>query len=75
MEQLTASCREKLRMMGAPDEEIETSARTPEDGSAHVHVSWQHAGSHSLSDTGQTIVDEEDTSRGHGETIPAGEHK
>lgn len=73
LEELTASYQQKLREMGAPEDEIVTAVQTPEDGSAHVHVSWRHAGLHTFSDLGQATVGEVGISRGHGEDIPPGE--
>ena len=73
LEQLVGSYQQKIRDMGAPTEEIETNVKTPEDGSAHVHVSWRHAGLHTFADLGQSPVEESELSRGHGESIPAGE--
>ncbi|MHA7305222.1 hypothetical protein ACX80E_08245 [Arthrobacter sp. TMN-49] len=71
--ELLASYQQKLREMGASENEIETSVETPEDGSANVKVSWRHAGVHTFADMGQGTVEEADNSRGHGEAIPRGE--
>lgn len=71
--QLLASYQQKLREMGAPADEIETSVETPEDGGAKVKVSWRHAGLRTFADMGQSAVAEAENSRGHGEYIPAGE--
>jgi hypothetical protein len=70
--ELVASYQDKLREMGAPDGEIETSVETPDDGSAHVNVSWQHTGAHTFAQMGQGTTPEAENSRGHGEDIPAG---
>lgn len=71
--ELLASYQQKLREMGAPTDEIETSVETPEDGGAQVKVSWRHAGVHTFADMGQTAMAEADNSRGRGERIPPGE--
>lgn len=73
LEQLVGSYQQKLYDMGAPMEEVETSVKTPEDGSAHVHVSWKHLGVHTFADLGQTPMEESNNSRGQGEFIPQGE--
>lgn len=73
LDQLVASYQQKIRDMGAPPEAIETSVETPADGSAHVNVSWRHEGQQTFPDLGQTSVEEENISRGHGESIPRGE--
>lgn len=73
LEQLVDSYQQKLYGMGAPKDEVQTSVETPEDGSAQVHVSWQHVGVHTFPDLGQTPVEETNNSRGHGESIPHGE--
>lgn len=73
---LVGSYQEKIHGMGAPRGEIETSVQTPDDGSAHVHVSWQRAGTHTFADFGRNNgeeLDESDVARGHGESIPRGE--
>ncbi|WP_181419752.1 hypothetical protein [Arthrobacter psychrolactophilus] len=67
------SYQDKLREMGAPDSEIETSVETPPDGSATVKVSWQRTGSHTFAEMGQSTLREAENSRGHGEVIPPGE--
>lgn len=71
--QLLASYQQKLREMGAPADEIETSVETPEDGGAKIKVSWRHAGVRTFADMGQSAAAEAENSRGHGETIPTGE--
>ncbi|AIX99928.1 hypothetical protein ART_0330 [Arthrobacter sp. PAMC 25486] len=75
LEELVGSYQQKLREMGAPEQEIETVVQTPDDGSAKVHVSWQHAGVHTFANMGQgqSTAVEAENSRGHGENIPAGE--
>lgn len=71
--ELVGSYQQKLREMGAPDDEIGTSVETPEDGSANVKVSWRHAGVHTFAEMGQSRTEEARNSRGHGEVIPPGE--
>lgn len=71
--QLLASYQQKLREMGAPTDEIETTVETPEDGGAYVKVSWRHSGLRTFADMGQSAVTEAENSRGHGESIPTGE--
>lgn len=71
--ELVASYQDKLREMGAPDGEIETSVETPDDGSAYVNVSWQHTGVHTFAEMGQGTMPESENSRGQGEDIPPGE--
>ncbi|WP_425860974.1 hypothetical protein [Arthrobacter sp. TWP1-1] len=73
LEELTGSYETKLREMGAPDAEIETSVETPDDGSAMVKVSWHRSGVHTFADMGKSSVDEAENSRGQGEAIPLGE--
>lgn len=75
LEELVGSYQQKLREMGAPEQDIKTAVETPEDGSVKVHVSWQHAGVHTVAnmDQGQSSVEEAESSRGHGENIPPGE--
>lgn len=72
LKELTASYQQKLREMGAPEAEIRTSVETPQDGSAQVHVSWQHHGQGTFSDSGQRTGENADISRGDGEAIPQG---
>lgn len=71
--ELVASYQQKLCDMGAAMSDIETNVQTPEDGSAHVHVSWRHAGVHTFAEMGQSTVTEAEESRGQGENIPAGQ--
>ncbi len=71
--ELVASYQQKLCDMGAAMNDLETSVQTPEDGSAHVHVSWRHVGVHTFAEMGQSTVTESEESRGQGENIPAGQ--
>lgn len=71
--ELLASYQQKLREMGAAENEIETSVATPDDGAANVKVSWRREGVRTFADMGQGSVAEAENSRGHGEAIPAGE--
>lgn len=73
LQELTKSYQEKIYSMGAPVGEVETSVKTPEDGSAHVYVSWRHTGVKTFADLGDGPVAEAGNSRGHGEAIPRGE--
>lgn len=73
LHELVASYQQKLQVMGAPAEAIETVVKTPEDGSAFVHVSWLHEGVQTFADMGQNTVTESVQARGHGEHIPPGE--
>jgi hypothetical protein len=71
--ELVGSYQHKLWEMGAPEDEIETSVDTPDDGSAEVNVSWHRSGVHTFSATSQDPMPESEKSRGHGEAIPPGE--
>ncbi|WP_204247105.1 hypothetical protein [Arthrobacter alpinus] len=71
--ELLLSYQQKLRDMGAPDDEIQTLVETPEDGSAKVHVSWRRTGGQTFADLGRSTTEEAENSRGHGEAIPQGE--
>lgn len=71
--ELVGSYQLKLGEMGAPENEIETSVETPEDGSAKINVSWRRSGIHTFAATAQLPVEEAENSRGHGESIPLGE--
>lgn len=73
MKALVGSYQEKLREMGAPEEQIQTTVDTLDDGSANVHVSWQRRGTRTFAAAGQGLVEDEEYSRGQGEHIPAGE--
>lgn len=75
LEVLVASYQQKLREMGAPDNEIVTSVQTPDDGSANVHVSWARVGVSSFAglDERRSEVAEAENARGDGEAIPQGE--
>lgn len=73
LQNLVASYQEKLQVMGAPPEAIETVVKTPEDGSASVNVSWLHEGVQTFADMGQSTVTESVQARGQGEIIPPGE--
>lgn len=73
MDDLVASYQQKLRTMGAPEDQIKTSVETFENGSANVHVSWQRTGTQTFAETGQSLIAETEGSRGQGEHIPAGE--
>lgn len=77
LDALTLSYQQKLRDMGAAVDDIETAVQTPDDGSAHVHVSWLREGVHTFQatgpSTGQDTISEAEVSRGQGERIPAGE--
>ena len=70
---LVGSYQQKLREMGAPEEQIQTAVETLDDGSVNIRVSWQRQGTQTLTETGQGLVPEEENSRGQGEHIPAGE--
>jgi len=70
---LTASYQRKLQEMGAPADEIITEVDTPDDGSAHVRVSWLHSGVHTFADLNQSETAEAPNARGNGEIIPPGE--
>ncbi|WP_181034304.1 hypothetical protein [Arthrobacter sp. GMC3] len=71
--ELVGSYQHKLWEMGAPEDEIETSVQTPDDGSAEVNVSWRRSGIHTFAATGQSPVPEAANSRGQGEVISPGE--
>lgn len=71
--ELTASYQQKLREMGAPEAEIDTDVKTPDDGSAVVRVSWLHQGVQTYAEFGQSTVPEDPNARGDGERIPVGE--
>lgn len=76
LELLVGSYQEKIYNMGAPRDEVETLVKTPDDGSAHVHVSWRRLGIHTFADFGRNNSEElgeSDVARGHGESIPRGE--
>lgn len=73
LEELVRSYQLKLAEMGAPEGEIQTVVDTPDDGSASVHVSWQHSGVRTFSEMGHSTVEESSASRGDGEAIAAGE--
>ncbi|MFQ4148149.1 hypothetical protein AAGW05_05545 [Arthrobacter sp. LAPM80] len=72
MSELTASYQRQLHEMGAPKQEVVTEVRQPEDGSAHVRVSWMHRGAHTFSTLNQNEPSEAVTARGNGEDIPQG---
>ncbi len=71
--ELLGSYQNKLREMGAPDDQIKTNVETTDDGAANVHVSWQRTGAYTIAETGQTTVEEAENSRGHGENIAPNE--
>lgn len=71
--EIVASYQQKLQEMGAPEGQIQTRVTTPEDGSASVHVSWQHQGEQTFSEMGHSTVQEAANSRGHGEKMQPGE--
>ncbi|MET4004191.1 MULTISPECIES: hypothetical protein [Arthrobacter] len=73
LKELVGSYQQKLQAMGAPENAIETVVKTPDDGSASVHVSWSHQGQQTFADMSQTAVSEAPDARGHGEVIPPGE--
>lgn len=70
--ELTASYQRKLHEMGASAEEVVTEVSQPEDGSAHVRVSWLHRGVRTFANLNQTEVSEASNARGQGEHIPPG---
>lgn len=72
---LVGSYQQKIRAMGAPEQEIVTSVQTPDDGSAHVHVSWARSGVTTFANLEQrrSEVAEAENARGDGESIPQGE--
>jgi hypothetical protein len=71
--ELVGSYQQKLKEMGAPDSEIDTTVDTPEDGSAQVNVTWIRTGIHTYAAAGPSMTEESENSRGHGERIPLGE--
>lgn len=73
--ELVASYQQKLREMGATDNEIVTAVTTPDDGSASVHVSWARVGVSTFAglDERRSDVAEAENARGGGESIPQGE--
>ncbi|GAA5229776.1 hypothetical protein [Arthrobacter cryoconiti] len=73
MNELVGSYQQKIRDMGAPEDQINTSVETLDDGSANVRVSWHRTGVQTFANMGQSAVSEAANSRGHGEHIPAGE--
>ena len=75
LQELVGSYQQKLREMGAPEQQIVTAVQTPDDGSAEVHVSWARAGVTTFSDLeqGRSAVAEAENARGDGESIPQGE--
>lgn len=73
LQALVGSYQQKLREMGAPEDQIQTAVETLDDGSVNVRVSWQRRGTLTFAETGQGLVAEEANSRGQGEHIPAGE--
>lgn len=73
---LVRSYQEKIYAMGASEGQVMTSIKTPDDGSALVHVSWRHEGVRTFSDWGQSSAHEPSqarVARGNGESIPRGE--
>lgn len=70
---LLAAYQQKIREMGAPEDQIETSVDTPKDGSVEVKVSWRRGGVHTFADIGLSNMEEAENSRGYGEVIPPGE--
>jgi hypothetical protein len=71
--ELVGAYQQKLKEMGAPDSEIETTVDTPEDGSAQVNVTWIRTGIHTLATTRPTTTEESENSRGHGERMRPGD--
>ncbi|WP_192841615.1 hypothetical protein [Arthrobacter sp. ERGS1:01] len=71
--ELVGSYQHKLWEMGAAEDEIETSVETSADGSAKVNLSWWRTEVQAFAATGQTMMEESDNSRGHGEIIRPGE--
>lgn len=71
--ELTASYQEKLREMGAPEDQIYTEVDKLDDGSVDVSVSWHHQGIETYGSLNQSGLPDEDNARGDGERIPAGE--
>ncbi len=72
---LVASYQQKVREMGASEEQIVTAVQTPDDGSAEVHVSWARSGVTTFAglEQGRSAVAEAENARGAGESIPQGE--
>lgn len=76
LEELVTSYQHKLVTMGAPEKEIVTEIRQPDDGSASVRVSWNHQGIQTFTDPNPNNPRESEEvkeARGRGESVAGDE--